>query len=426
MRFMRRCGAVAVAVLMLPLLAIAAMAARLCGRAAVPRLCWGSVPIMNNSYWSRAMRQAGFPSETFTTQPYAINDRGDWDRVLDEELAWCPGPLRAHVAFLSALLQYDIFFIPFTGFFIGQTPIARLQHWFFRLAGKKVVVMPFGGDAYVYRRIRSTATTHALLMSYPAPARRQDEIAADVDYWVRWGDCVIPGYMGPDGFGRWDVLIPSPLFLDLAAWTRSRAYSSADGRQGEVVIVHAPNHRGFKGTEFVIDAVETLRAEGLKVRLVLLEKVKNSEVRRVLLEEADVLVEQLVFLGHGLNGVEGMASGVATISNLDDGAYMLLFRRWAYFEECPIVSASPETIYQVLRCLVTEPELRAAVGAASRAYAEKYHGVDSAQFLFTNVVDFVTGKKDSIQTLYHPLLGEYPRRMPRIKHPLKSSQLTYQ
>ena len=220
------------------------------------------------------------------------------------------------------------------------------------------------------------------------------------------------------------MLIASVLFLDLDAWRASNRKTLSNGMGKEpVVIVHAPNHKGFKGTEFVVDAVRSLKNEGLNVELRLLEGVQNTEVRRILFEEADILVEQLIYTGHGLNGLEGMASGLPTVSNLEDEGYVLPFRRWSYFNECPLVSATPENLTEVLRKLVERPELRRKLGEAGRAYVEKYHGLDSAQYLFSNVLDYLSGDKDSIMNLYHPLLGEYPNRSTKIKFPLKNNRI---
>jgi glycosyltransferase involved in cell wall biosynthesis len=389
-----------------------------------PRLFWGSVPIINNSYWARAMRDAGYPSETFTTDFYtSINARGDWDRLLSEEYAAWPQAIRPFLGFLRVLLAYDILFISCQGVFIGTSPLWWLQAALLKLAGKKIIVIPFGADAYVYRAIRLPALTHGLLMSYPDMARCQRHIADQVDYWCRHADVMIPGFIGPDGVGRWDVVIGSQLFIDLDTWQARQAPHMNDGSVEPVVICHAPNHRGFKGTEFVVNAVASLRAEGLQVELRLLEKMQNSEVRRVLREEADILVEQLVVTGHGLNGLEGMASGLPVISNLEDEAQLTPFRRWSFFAECPLVSASPETLIDVLRKLITRPELRHELGKAGRAYVEKYHGLDSAQYLFTNVIDYAYGRKDSLINLYHPLLGEYPNRTPKIQNPLVNNRI---
>ena len=83
----------------------------------------------------------------------------------------------------------------------------------------------------------------------------------------------------------------------------------ADGASEVVKITHAPNFRGFKGSEFIINAVEKLQKEGFKIELNLLEKLKNHEVKKILQDETDILVEQIIFTGHALNGLEGMACG---------------------------------------------------------------------------------------------------------------------
>jgi len=390
-----------------------------------PRLVWGSTPLINNRHWSRAMRAAGFSSETFTSNYYAtINQRADWDRVLDDELPRCPAMFKPMLAFLWSLLSYDVFFVSADGFFIGRSPgLWRLQGPLLHLAGKKVVFVPYGGDAYVYRRVRSPVLLHGLLASYPMAARQQDQIQARVDYWCRHADVCVSTIMGVDGFGRWDVLVASPLCLDLAEWSPSTRQSPADGRNGTVTICHAPNHRGFKGSEFVIEAVQQLQGEGLKVELLLLEKMQNVEVRRVLQEDADILVEQLIFTGHGLNGLEGMACGLPVVCNLDDNDYILPVRRWSFFSECPIVSATPESLVDVLRKLVTRPELRAQLAVMGRQYAEKYHGLDSATYLFGEIIKYAYGRRESLINMYHPLLSEYTKRSPKIMPPLFNNRI---
>jgi glycosyltransferase involved in cell wall biosynthesis len=285
------------------------------------------------------------------------------------------------------------------------------------------VVIPYGGDAFVYRNIRSTSVMHALMISYPKAARAQDAIQRRVSYWCKQADCVISGFVGPDGFGRWDVLLPNPLQIDTETWKPTKRLSFADGVNDVVYVAHAPNHRGFKGTEFVLSAIEALKEEGLLVELILMEKMQNDELRRRLECDVDILVDQLIFTGHGLNALEGLASCLPVIANLEDESYILPMRRWSYFGECPIVSASPETLVNVLRKLVTRPQLRHQLGCAGRQYVEKYHGYDSAQYLFGNVLKYIYGEVDSIINLYHPLLGEYPKRKARIVHPLVDNHI---
>jgi hypothetical protein len=366
------------------------------------RLVWGSTPIINYAYWSRAMLRAGYRSETFTKGYFSqINQRSDWDRTLEDEFGWAK-VFAPYPAFIAALFQYDVFFISFNGFFIGSTPVAYMQSALFRLAGKKTVVLSYGSDAYVYQRVRSTSLQHGLMISYPAAARNQRFIKKNVDYWVRNADVLIPFFMGFDGLGRWDVLTPSPLSLPLEEWSQSRKCNNANGRNGSVVVAHAPNHRGFKGTEFLIESVEALKREGLRIELKLIEGVPNSEVKRILHEEADILADQFIATGYALNSIEGMASGLPTIANLEDPDYVAPLKRWSFLSECPLVSASPETLTNTLRELVTRPELRHTLGVAGRVYVEKYHGPAAAEHLFGSVLDLLEGKVETLIDLYNP------------------------
>lgn len=388
-----------------------------------PRLVWGSTPIINNTYWSNSMVKAGYESETFTTDFYGkINKRDDWDKILSEEYKYIPRILKPFVAFLHAIFLYEVFFIPFSGFFLGSTYARSFQAQLLKLSKKKVVLLSYGSDSYVYRRVKSTATIHGLLMSYPQASKLQNEISKNVDYWCKYADAVIGGFMSPDGFGRWEVLV-GKLFIDTELWKPSNKLSMADGANDSVVIVHAPNHKGIKGSEFVAETILKLKNEGLKIDYRLLEGIQNEEVRRILRNEADILVEQLIFTGHGMNGLEGMASGLPTISNLEDDNYIMPMRRWSYFNECPIVSATPENLTDILRKLITRPKLRHELGKAGRKYVEKYQSLDSSQYLFENVIEYLYGRKKSLINLYHPLLGEYPNRSPKIKHPLINNRI---
>lgn len=381
-----------------PILLAGACAARVASKSGLSdaRLVWGSTPILNNIYWSRAMKQAGYQSETFTTLPYTrIDKRDHWDRVIDEEYRWA-WRFRPYIAFLTSLFRYDVFFIPATGFFLGSTPIWQLQHLTFRIAGKKVVFLPYGSDSYVYRRVHSLGLLHGLMASYPDASREQSAIAKRLDYWIKYADVVIPGFMAGEGFGRWDVFVPSPLVIDLNKWTPSTRSNQSDGSETPVVVAHAPNHRGFKGTEFVIAAVEKLRSEGFRIELRLIEGLKNDEVRRVLRDEADILIEQLVFPGYALNAIEGMASGIPVISNLGTQEVVELYRRFSYLSECPIVPSTPEDITDTLRGLVLNPSKRQLAGSKGRSYVERYHSLEAGQRLFESVLRYLRGQSESI------------------------------
>jgi glycosyltransferase involved in cell wall biosynthesis len=88
--------------------------------------------------------------------------------------------------------------------------------------------------------------------------------------------------------------------------------------------------------------------------------------------DADILAEQFL-LGYGLTAIEGMSLSKPVLSNIGADEYYEVFRRQTRLADCPIVSATPDTVTDELRCLVTDPQLRHTLGAAGRRYVLREH-----------------------------------------------------
>jgi glycosyltransferase involved in cell wall biosynthesis len=137
------------------------------------------------------------------------------------------------------------------------------------------------------------------------------------------------------------------------------------------VVLHAPTHRGVKGTRFVLEAVERLRAEGVDFEFVLVEGLTRDEARRQY-ERADLLVDQLLAGWYGGLAVELMALGKPVIAYIrhDDLDRVPAELR----DQLPVIDARPQTITDVLRrCLTTDRQLLPELGARSRGYVERWH-----------------------------------------------------
>jgi glycosyltransferase involved in cell wall biosynthesis len=397
-------------------------------RARRTTLVWGPDPILSNHYWSLAMREAGWRSVTLMNGVYSINAKSDFD-IYFEDLV--PGWLRAlrltrvlgpAAALIWIARHARVVHQPFSGGILGGTRWWRLEAGLLRRKGIRTIVIPYGGDAYLYSQIIDPSLRLALLMSYPAAARREPEIAKRVTYWTRHADVVITGPM-IDGLSRTDVINVQPCCIDTLAWPAKTSYSAHDGRSGPVRVLHTPNHRGFKGTEFLVEAVEALQREGLLVELVLLEGVPNEQVRKTMLE-VDVLAEQFIASIYALSGIEGMASGLPVLVNLESEPHTRPFRRYSYLDECPALSTAPETITRNLRRLVTDPALRETLGRAGRRYVEKYHSYATAQYMFGAIYrQLLGGEEVDLMRLFHPLLSSYAKATPRIDHPLVDNRL---
>jgi glycosyltransferase involved in cell wall biosynthesis len=373
-------------------------------------LVWTPEPLINTKYWSNAMRKAGWASTTLMTHHYAAFARADFDRYIPDLVPrllrrWSY-PIEPYAGLLYVLRNASVVHIPFTGGPLGRTRLWRLEAPLLRRAGIKIVICPYGGDYYRYSHVTDPVVRNALLISYPAAGRNEPAIAARVNYWCREADVVLVGNH-VDGIPRWDVPAGSFLCIDVGQWSAKTAYSDADGRNAPVRVMHAPNHRGIKGTEFFLAAVDALRAEGLDIDVELVEGRTNEDVRR-LMGEVDVLADQFILSGYGLAAIEGMASGLPVMCNLEDDYVMRVYRLYSFVGECPVVSASPELIAERLRPLVTRPELRRELGEAGRRYVERFHSEEAAQYLFGSIYRKLLGGEDvDLINLFHPLKSAY-------------------
>lgn len=138
-----------------------------------------------------------------------------------------------------------------------------------------------------------------------------------------------------------------------------------------LVFLHAPSHRGAKGTEFVLAAAETLNAEGHAFELRLVEGMPRAEALKAY-ASADVIIDQLLAGWYGGFGVETMALGKPVIAYLREGD--LGFLDAGMRAELPILNATPASITDTMRNVIAMPrnELH-AMGLAARAFVERWH-----------------------------------------------------
>ncbi len=168
------------------------------------------------------------------------------------------------------------------------------------------------------------------------------------------------------------VLPPSARFLpyghiDLREWPVDTTAKSGD----RPVILHAPSHKGVKGTRFILAALDRLKAEGIPFDFVLVEGMSREEARKQY-ERADLLVDQLLAGWYGGLAVELMALGKPVICYIRDEDLQYIPEEMA--EEIPVIRADPDTICEVLRHHLTEArENLREIGMKGRRYAEKWH-----------------------------------------------------
>jgi len=131
------------------------------------------------------------------------------------------------------------------------------------------------------------------------------------------------------------------------------------------LIVHAPTNTGLKGTKYVNTAIEKLREEGYEFDFEIVQDMPNQEFRKKL-TESDIVVDQLLLPAHGLLAVEAMATGNAVL-----GSVVPEFNEKS--EDIPVMTTTPDTLYENLRYLLENPEERYEMAERGRPYITEHH-----------------------------------------------------
>ncbi|HKC69391.1 MAG TPA: glycosyltransferase, partial [Bacteroidia bacterium] len=392
----------------------------------------------NNKYWANALKKKNIVANTLMTGYFSISNKSDFDYYFEElkepfkNTFWYKlfFVFNIHNDYLNYKLfdfvvkKYDIFNIPFSGGILSNTPLKKQEAQILHALGAKVVTLAYGYDYFQYSRVLDPSYRHAIMANYPEMGRKEYQVNDNYKYWAEHSDFLM-GSMATDGLGRWDMIPVNFVTIDTGLWEISRKKSKANGVDGVVKISHSPNHRYVKGTEFIIDAVKKLKTEGILVELVLIEKKTNNEVREILQFEVDIHIEQLIYTGYALSAIEGMACGLPVITNEENELLTRILRRYSFLDECPVISATPENIIEILRCLIKNPHLRDELGMAGRKYVEKYHSEKTAQVVFSKIIDKIWLEKEcDLMSFFHPLNPEsYNNQSPKIVHPLFENKI---
>jgi glycosyltransferase involved in cell wall biosynthesis len=372
-------------------------------RADRPRLLWGTTPLKSLTYLSRALRDAGHLSESAVVNVYGITSHSDFDhyvlsrRARPAALGYVTSTLKAYMFFARALWRYDIFHYFFDGGVLRLTPLAGLELPFLKLCGKRIVLLPYGSDAFVYDHITDLSWRAMLMIDYGLNGDRAREIEHHLRRRSRHADVVVGCLVHIACLPRWDVLPLTCYPVDTDSLQPKYPRT-----EGPVQIVHPTNHRGTKGTEFLVAAVQQLQEDGHEVELHVIERMPNTRALE-LIAGADIFIDQLVF-GYALAALEGLALGKVVISGLDDSPAYEPFRRYSYLNECPIVPAGPETIYGVLSDLLARREQWPEIGRRSRQYAERRHSPAAARELYGAIYRKIWDRENvDLINFYHPL-----------------------
>ncbi len=388
--------------LLLPLIILVAYVSRLFrSKITKPRLLWGFDPLINHKYHSKAL-QEHYESTSCVVNFFSINKKDDFDIILTYERK-----IHYFINSLQLLFKYDIYHLSFNGGLFSKLGLGKFEPYIFKIAGIKTIMIAYGSDASVYDLIENKVYSHVLMCDYPQNFERRKQVHNQLVRWCKHADIIIPSMFIPFGFPRWDIVAPNILTIDTSKFPKNKKKV----KRKVFTVVHSPNHKAIKGSEYIINAVNELAEEGLNIKLLLLEGVKNDQVLKILNEEADLLVEKLIGPSYALSAIEGMSAGLPVINNLNTSDWnkeMMIYYQYSFLSECPILSANYKNIKEVIREVYNSPTLQTKLGELGQKYVEKYHSYNATNYVFNNIYEKIWFNKDiNLMNLFHPLKSEY-------------------
>lgn len=272
---------------------------------------------------------------------------------------------------LGAIVHYDVFH-----FFWG---VSLLSFWRYHLLDlpilkffKKRIIVHFRGRDIINDKYFEYLNDRAQgKLVEPVPMSRPDQINRK-NKWEKYADIVLVST--PNLFEVTNSAILSPQVIDLSYWKSIKTRPELVENRS-LKIVHSPTHRHTKGTEIIINAVETLKVRGFDIELILAENLHHSQIKEIY-ENCDIGIDQLLIGWYGKVSIELMALGKPVICYINH-------KYFGYREDLPIVNANPETLIYELEKLISNKMLREELGEKSRQYVKKYHDVEivAAQLL---------------------------------------------
>lgn len=333
---------------------------------------WTGTPIITMAFNALSERLLGYRSKSLVTHTYYITDAFDYDLS-------ALGSIRL----LRPLVPFGVFvwaclFVDRLHFYCdrGILPPRRaftfnfLELYVYRALGIQVFLWTYGAD------VRSRDITLMLGKPNCCTDCTLVGIACICDEQARAAKIKKLREFSVAIFSMGDMIEYTPgsrndLFfwpVDLGARNGDK-YRPVFPRFDEprsLRIVHASNHRMFKGTRFLEKAVEELRSEGVPVELVLVEKIPNEQALEIY-RSADIIFDQCLIGFHGYFALEGMALGKPVMCFIRKPAEYLL-----HPEECPIINTHVSTLKEDIRRLVEKRDELAEIGMRGQKYIKKY------------------------------------------------------
>lgn len=352
----------------------------------------GPEPLINNVYFKKSLINAGYSAETYVTHTYYITQ--EFDYIFDKEIM----PFlfrhffRQYYIFFFTLFRYKSLYIYYNGTVLEKCGVIwkYFDVYVYKLAGIKIVVMPYGSDAYQLEYCNSLYYKYLMHKDYPdtTTIKYQKKVKKNVQKWTIHADCIIGGgdmiyYVPYCG----DVIRMNFISIDQEEYSEIGIIHVNENEP--LRIAHVVNHRAIKGSVFFEKAISELQADGLNIEFINLFQVPGDEAIEAY-KNADLVADQLVLGIFGMTAIQSMSFGKPVLCYVDEKIIDTMVMAGVLEPDVlPLINCNIYNVKEKIRELYFDREKLKDIGHKSRQYVEKYHSIEAGAALFKEVNNII-------------------------------------
>lgn len=343
------------------------------------RSIWTGAPIITMPNNAKAERLLGFDTRTIVRSTYFITDKFDLNIIAKARNNRLIALLMTYFIFVWICLTADRVHAYTDGGILNSNRrfcFSSLELFFYKILKLKLFIWTYGGDVRTRRITRSLGEPNCCT---DCIAIKSSCICDETDAVKNYKQVA---KVAKAIFSMGDMIEYAPNSIaDLFFWPIDLACNHGEqykpsypqfSKDRPLRVVHAPNHRQFKGTQYLEKAVAELAAEGIPIELILVEHVANEQALTIY-RSADLIFDQCLIGFHGYFAIEAMALGKPVLCFIRHPDKYLLSP-----EQCPLVNINLNNLKSTLYRLATsERALLSEIGRQSRQYIEKHYSISA-------------------------------------------------
>lgn len=213
---------------------------------------------------------------------------------------------------------------------------------------KKIVMHNWGSDVRTYDKAVEMSKYYALLKNSYFKHINENETHRKLLEISKYADAACTFQLQEFIHMYYKKIYEVNLAIDL------QKYSFVEKTNNKkLTIVHAPTNPAFKGTEYILDAIEKLKSK-YDFEFILIKGMTHEAAKKIY-TKADLIIDQIMAGGPGLFAHECMAMGKNVICYVSE--YYFNKYNYYYGQNNSLISANPDNIYEKLEDFILNKEI---------------------------------------------------------------------